>query len=61
MIEIFVLIAAVLVANGAQWFVLKPAPDARAGKGARHRAPGLPRVRPSGTRPRRRADVQLAA
>lgn len=27
----------------------------------RHRAAGLPRVKPSGTTPRRRADVTLAA
>jgi hypothetical protein len=33
-------------------------PDARAGMGARHRSPGLPRVTPSGTYPRRRAEGQ---
>lgn len=33
-----------------------PGRDRRAGSGARHRAPGLPRVTPSGTYPRRRAE-----
>jgi hypothetical protein len=33
-------------------------PDARAGMGARHRSPGLPRVTPSGTYPRRRAEPE---
>jgi hypothetical protein len=37
--------------------------DRRAGKGPKHRAPGLPRMRRSGTTPRRRAtpDYSLAA
>jgi hypothetical protein len=30
-------------------------PAHRRGRGARHRAPGFPRLRPSGTYPRRRA------
>jgi hypothetical protein len=51
-----------LIAVASWSFILTSAgSDAKAGKGARHRAPGLPRVRPSGTRPRRRADVQLVA
>lgn len=32
-----------------------PRADRRAGRGNLHRAPGLPRVRPSRSRPRRRA------
>jgi hypothetical protein len=31
-----------------------PTKDRRAGRGGRHRAPGMPRVTPSGTTPRRR-------
>lgn len=50
----------------ATWFgiLFRLGQDPRAGRGARHRAPGLPRVRRSGTTPRRRAerpDYSLAA
>ena len=35
--------------------------DRRAGSGPKHRNPGLPRMRRSGTKPRRRADFTQAA
>jgi hypothetical protein len=54
-----------LIAEAAFFGILfRLGQDPNAGKGPRHRAPGLPRVRRSGTTPRRRAerpDYSLAA
>lgn len=46
----------------ATWvaLLLRSAKDPRAGTGARHRNAGLPRMRRSGTTPRRRADRTAA-